>query len=260
MRLTEMVAVVTGAGSGIGACVARVLAKNGVTVALVGRRADRLKQVMTEIRQANGKAVAFPCNVSDPNQVAQLEQQIRATLGVATVLFNGAGVFGEAVPVAHSSPEKWIDTLQINVTGPYLMCRAFMAGMTENGWGRIINVSSAATVLPPGGHSSAYQLSKVALNWFTRQIAAELNGTGVTANAIHPGEVKTEMWAAIKTESETHANPGMRQWANMVEQTGGDAPEKTADLVLKLLGPGSEDVNGQFLWIENGIKKPVEAW
>jgi 3-oxoacyl-[acyl-carrier protein] reductase len=107
-----------------------------------------------------------------------------------------------------------------------------------------------------------YQLSKVSLNFFTRQLAVELKGTGVTANAIHPGEVQTEMWSAIKENAtmRPESAQNMLSWSKWVEETGGDPPEKTADLVLELLTPTADTLNGQFLWIKEGLKKPMPSW
>jgi NAD(P)-dependent dehydrogenase (short-subunit alcohol dehydrogenase family) len=111
--------------------------------------------------------------------------------------------------------------------------------------------------------NSAYATSKVALNQFTRHLAAELAGTGVTANAIHPGEVKTEMWANIRDQAATLGPEadGYRKWVEWVDQTGGDDPQKAADLVRKLTSRDtSADVNGQFLWIDGGLQKPIHGW
>ncbi len=258
----NLAAVVTGAGSGVGQAVALALAREGVRVALVGRTAAKLARVTTRIAETGGVAAAFPCDVSVSGEVAALRDAVLERFGPPLVLFNGAGLHCEAVPIAESTPEQWIETFEVNAIGPYLTCRAFMPDMLRHGWGRILNVSSAASISPPGNIGSVYQLSKVALNHFTRQLAVELEGTGVTANALHPGEVKTEMWAAIKAEAESRTGPGrgMLRWAEWVEATGGDPPEKTADLVLELLTPAGDAVNGQFLWIKDGLQPPRPAW
>ncbi len=149
----------------------------------------------------------------------------------------------------------------LNVIAPYRLCRAFVGGMIDAGWGRIINVSSAAALHTPGPMNSAYGVSKVALNQLTRQLAAEIAGSGVTANAIHPGDVKTEMWADIRDQvAHLPESNGYRQWVKWVEETGGDPPEKAAQLVLRLCGNESAGVNGQFLWIEAGLQKPIASW
>jgi len=256
------VAVVTGAGSGVGEAVARTLAANGERVALLGRTHDKLLPIREAIRTGGGDAELFVCDVSDLGQVTATASAIREQLGVPQILVNNAGLHCELLPIAETTPDSWMQTLQVNVVGPYLMSRALMAGMVEQGWGRIINVSSAASLGEPTNIGSIYQLSKVTLNHFTRQLAVEVTGTGVTANAIHPGEVKTEMWAAIKADAESRTGKGRNAlgWASMVEESGGDPPQKAADLVLRMLGPAFDDVNGQFLWIEDGIKKPMPSW
>jgi NAD(P)-dependent dehydrogenase (short-subunit alcohol dehydrogenase family) len=257
-----LIAAITGAGSGVGEVVARELASHGIRIALVGRTAAKLERVQQIIHEARGAAEVFPCDVADPDAVAALKQVVVARFGDPQILFNGAGLHCEHVPIGETTPHKWIETFQVNTIGSYLTCRAFMGGMIQQGWGRLLNVSSAASLVPPANIAAVYQLSKVALNHFTRQLAKELDGTGVTANVLHPGEVKTEMWAVIKGDASRRTGAGrdMLGWARMVEETGGDPPEKTAELILRLLTPAGDTINGQFLWITDGIKKPLVSW
>jgi NAD(P)-dependent dehydrogenase (short-subunit alcohol dehydrogenase family) len=257
-----LTAVVTGAGSGVGAAVAMALGARGIQLALVGRRQDKLLQVQRAIQQAGGRAETYPCDVSQVDQVAQLGDWVTSHFGGAQILFNSAGIHTELVPIGESTPELWIQTLNVNLIGTYLTCRSLMGTMLQRGWGRIINVTSAAALSPPSGIASAYQLSKVAVNHFTRQLAAEVAGSGVTANVLHPGEVKTEMWAAIKADAGRRSGPGREalHWTGWVEETGGDPPEKSAEVVLWLLSPAGDAVNGQFLWVRDGLQKPRPAW
>ena len=150
----------------------------------------------------------------------------------------------------------------VNSVAPYLTCRALVGAMIERGWGRIVNVTSAAALHEPGPINSAYGTSKAALNQFTRHLAAELKGTGVTANVIHPGDVKTDMWTYIR---EASARLGAVaedyvQWVNWVEETGGDDPGKAADLVATLMSDDAAEINGRFLWIEGGLQSPIPSW
>ena len=121
------------------------------------------------------------------------------------------------------------------------------------------HVTSANSLHPPGILNSAYGTSKAALNQFTRHLAAELEGTGVTANVIHPGDLKTEMWADIKAQVEALgpiADP-YAQWVDWVAETGGDPIEKAAKLVVDIV---ASDVSGQFLWIDDPLQPPIQSW
>ena len=257
-----LVAVVTGAGSGVGEAVAYGLAAHGVRVALVGRTAAKLDRVQQAITENGGDAAAFPCDVANIEQVEALKTAVIERYGPPQVLVNSAGLHCELVPIAETTPEQWIQSFTVNTVGPYLLCRAFMGDMIEHGWGRIFNVSSASSIGQPGNIGAVYQLSKVTLNHFTRQLAAEVDGTGVTTNALHPGEVKTEMWASIKNDASQRSGEGRSAlgWTQWVEETGGDPPEKTADLILEMLAPAGDTVNGQFLWIKDGLQTPRPAW
>ena len=192
------VAVVTGAGRGLGRSIAFALARRGDRVALVSRGESALREAEREIVEAGGDAMAFPANVGDPDAVDALARAVERRLGTATILVNAAGIFGPIATIEDGDPREWLETLATNLVGPYLTCRAFVGPMLAAGWGRIVNVSSAATLHPPGPLNSAYATSKVGLNQLTRQLAAEVAGRGVTANVIHPGDVKTAMWADIR--------------------------------------------------------------
>jgi NAD(P)-dependent dehydrogenase (short-subunit alcohol dehydrogenase family) len=238
------------------------LAQAGAQVVLVARGADQLRATAATIEQNAGDALVLPANIAEPAAVEQLKTQILNHFGPPSILINAAGIFGPVQWIKDSDPAQWIETLQTNTIAPYLTCRAFVGGMIDQGWGRIISLSSAAALHTPGPSNSAYATSKVALNQFTRHLAAELAGTGVTANVIHPGEVKTEMWADIREQAEKlgAAADGYRQWARWVGETGGDPPEKTVDLVLKLVDDAAAAINGQFLWIEDGLQPPIPSW
>jgi NAD(P)-dependent dehydrogenase (short-subunit alcohol dehydrogenase family) len=262
LDLQGKIAVVTGASRGLGQCVARALAGRGAHVALVARTFDALRLAADDIERGGGTAVALAADTSKIEDVDRVATQVRGKLGPPQILVNAAGVFGPIQRVVDSDPRRWIETLAVNTIGPYLTCRAFAPAMIERGWGRIVNFSSAASLHTPGPLNSAYGTSKVALNQFTRHLAAELAGTGVTANVIHPGEVRTEMWATICRESQATgpAGQGFRAWAEHVGQTGGDDPQRAVELVLKLVDERSAGVNGQFLWIEGGMQTPIPSW
>ena len=258
--LTGKVAVVTGASRGVGQRIALRLARHGAAVALVARGEAALHQTQAQITGTRTLVVA--ADLARAESIDRAKDFIEAELGAPSILVNAAGIFGPIALVKDSDPSAWVETLQINAIAPYLTCRAFVGGMIAGGWGRIINVTSAAALHVPGPANSAYATSKVALNQFTRHLAAELEGSGVTANVIHPGDVKTEMWADIR-EKALHlgtAGKPYLQWVSWVEATGGDDPEKAADLVLDLMTEEAANVNGRFLWIKDGLQAPIASW
>jgi NAD(P)-dependent dehydrogenase (short-subunit alcohol dehydrogenase family) len=134
--------------------------------------------------------------------------------------------------------------------------------MMQKGWGRIVNVTSAATLHKPGPINSAYGASKAALNQFTRHLASEMVGSGVTANVIHPGDVKTEMWANIRDGVKDLGPVAQRyrDWASWIEANGGDDPEKASDLIEALMIERAAAINGRFLWIKDGLQSPIPSW
>lgn len=255
-------AVVTGAGRGVGREVACRLASQGVKVALVARTAAQLAETEQLIVDSGGSARAIPADLSTQSGVALVKETVADQIGRIDMLVNAAGVFGPIQMIRDSDPDRWIETITINTIAPYLMCRAFVGEMVDAGFGRIVNVTSAAALHPPGPLNSAYGTSKVALNQFTRHLAAELQDSGVTANVIHPGDVKTDMWAAIRDEADKLGAEaeGYRAWVKWVGETGGDPPGKAADLVLRLVDEESAGVTGRFLWIEEGLQAPIASW
>jgi NAD(P)-dependent dehydrogenase (short-subunit alcohol dehydrogenase family) len=261
-RLKGEIAVVTGASRGVGRRIAVRLANMGASVVLVARSREALEPTRREIEGSGGRALAFPTDLRETHSITALRGAIERDLGVPSILVNAAGVFGPIDLVKDTDPATWIETIQINTIAPYLTCRIFVGGMVKRGWGRIVNVTSAAALHTPGAANSAYGTSKAALNQFTRHLASELTGTGVTANVIHPGDVKTEMWAYIRTEAERLGKVAEAyiQWADWVEETGGDDPEKAADLVADLMGDEAAAVNGRFLWIKDGLQAPLRSW
>ncbi len=242
MNLKGHIAVVTGASRGVGRAIADALESRGVVVAPVARSSAR-----------------FTADVSNPADVARLKTAVEAELGQPTILIHAAGIFGPIALIKDSDPKEWIETLMIDTVGPYLVSRAFLDGMINAGWGRIVSLSSAASLHPPGPLNSAYGTAKVALNQFTRHLAAELKETGVTANVIHPGDVKTAMWSDIRDKTGTIEgdDSSYDRWVEWVEETGGDPPEKAAKLVIDII---ESDINGRFLWIDDPLQTPIPSW
>lgn len=258
--LAGKVAVVTGGGRGVGRAISLALARAGAQVHVIARTAAQVEETVRLIEAAGGQGWATTIDVTRPDQVTNdLKERVHRESGPPQILINAAGIFGPLALVHETDPRHWIETINVNLIASYLTCRVFLADMLVLGWGRVVNVTSAAALHQPGPLNSAYGTSKVALTHFTRHLAAEIVGTGVTANLIHPGEVKTDMWREIKERANALGviGAGYRSWADGVGETGGDPPEKAAELVMSLMGDDAASVNGQFLWIREGQQKPI---
>jgi NAD(P)-dependent dehydrogenase (short-subunit alcohol dehydrogenase family) len=258
----DRVAVVTGAGRGLGRAVAIALAGRGHPVVGVARDAAQLAETADLGSESGGTILTRPADVADTAAVAELGDFVRTQLGPPAILVNAAGMFGPIAFVRDTAPDDWVRTVMVDAIAPFLTINQFVGGMIDAGWGRIVNITSAASLHPPGPLNSAYATAKVALNQLTRHVAAEIEGTGVTANVIHPGDVKTDMWQDIRDRVAVmgpEAEP-YRQWADWVAETGGDPPSKAVDLVLRLTSDEGADINGRFCWIEEPLQAPIASW
>jgi NAD(P)-dependent dehydrogenase (short-subunit alcohol dehydrogenase family) len=245
LKERQEVAVVTGAGRGIGRRVALVLAEEGFRVAANDLEAP--DGTVEEIRAAGAEALALPGDVSDEAAVRAMVETVMGEFGRADVLVNNAGI-STIVPAEETTLADWNRTLAVNLTGPFLLCREFGRGMLEAGSGSIVNVSSVAGLLGVGDRA-AYNASKHGLVGLTRTLAAEWGGRGVRVNAVCPGWVKTEMdeedqGAGGYTDADIEGRVPMARFAN---------PEDVARAVAFLADPEwSGFVNGHTLSVDGG--------
>ena len=184
--LFGQVAIITGAGRGIGAAIARKLAGLGPTAVLVGRTRSHLESTAKAILEAKGKAEVLPCDVSDMNSVGTAAGHVERAFGRLDILVNNAGIGGFSTPLHELPPDVWDGILNTNLRGVYYMIRAFAPMMIRAKAGHIINISSLAgkNALPKG---AAYAASKWGLNGLTYSVAEELRGHNIRASVICPG-------------------------------------------------------------------------
>jgi len=190
--LSGQVAVVTGAGRGIGASIARKLAGLGASTILCGRTQSTLDETAASIRENKGKAEVIPCDVSALHQVEYAAARVDSTFGRLDILVNNAGIGGFNAPLHNLAPEEWDRILNTNLRGVYYCIRNFASLMIRAHSGHIINVSSLAgkNALPNG---AAYAASKWGLNGLTYSVAEELRSYNIRVSVICPGSVDTEL-------------------------------------------------------------------
>jgi NAD(P)-dependent dehydrogenase (short-subunit alcohol dehydrogenase family) len=236
IRLDGKTALITGAGRGLGAGVARTMAAQGAGVMLIARDAAAVQAVTRDIVAAGGKAEAMACDVSDYAAVERAVAATRQKLGGLDILVNNAGVIEPIAALAGSDPKLWARNIEINLIGAYHVVRAAIEGMLQASGGTIVNVSSGAAYRPLEGWS-AYCSGKAGLAMMTRAIALETEGKGIRVFGFSPGTIDTEMQVKIRAS-------GM----NMISQIprGNLAPvEHAVRALMYLCDPAADDLIGQ---------------
>jgi NAD(P)-dependent dehydrogenase (short-subunit alcohol dehydrogenase family) len=194
-ELTGQVAVVTGAGRGIGRAVSLRLAAMGATVVLLARDASLLDEVRRQIESSGGLAEIAACDLLDPEAVATLGEHVRSTYGRCDILVNNAGIGNQGRPLHEMAVEDWDQLMATNLRAPYLMIRALAPLMIEANSGHIVNISSLAGRNPlPNG--AAYSASKWGLNGLSYSVAEELRKYNIRVSVVSPGSVNTHFGGA----------------------------------------------------------------
>ncbi|WP_405590445.1 SDR family NAD(P)-dependent oxidoreductase [Streptomyces sp. NBC_01190] len=240
MLLDGRMAVVTGAGRGIGRAVALGLADLGAVSVLVARSANELEQTIELVRERGGRAVAAPADLGSPDAVAEVVSRAEAALGPIDVLVNNAATVQPLAPSTQVDAAAWEAAFQLNVTVPATLAFALLKGMLSRGWGRVVNVSSGIAANPGSMiGANAYAATKAALEAHTLNLAAELDGSGVTANVYRPGSVDTAMQAWIRDNGKGRIGDTTHQnFLRRHEQGALISPEDSAAVLLRrLTGP-----------------------
>jgi 3-oxoacyl-[acyl-carrier protein] reductase len=243
-QLTNQIAVVTGAGRGIGRAIALKFANEGADVVVVSRTQENSEKVAAEIRALGRKAWAHAVDVADAAAVNAAAEKILAEADKVDILVNNAGVTRDGL-LMRMSDADWDTVLNTNLKGAFLVTKAFSRAMIKARTGRIINISSVIGLIGNAGQCN-YAASKAGLIGFTQSAAKELAGRGITVNAIAPGFIETDMTAELKEEMK----------AALLKQIPlgclGQA-EDIAGAALYLASPAARYVTGQVLTVDGGM-------
>ena len=247
MKLEGKAAIVTGSSRGIGACIARRYGREGAAVAVVGNsRRERAEAVVTEIEAAGGKAAAFMADVGQVADCERLAGEVIDAFGTVDILVNNAGIFTPK-PIEEVTEENWDAQQALNLKGAFFMTKAVVPTMKAKGAGKIINISSIAGC---GGfpHSAAYCASKGGLTNMTKALCLELAADGINVNVLSPGNIVTDMNAALRADAEYDA----RQAELTPAGIGHMDPEQLTGAAVFLASADSDSVHGADLLVDNG--------
>ncbi|MEJ0074481.1 MAG: SDR family NAD(P)-dependent oxidoreductase [Alphaproteobacteria bacterium] len=246
LDLSQRVAVVTGAASGIGAAIANGFAKVGAKVAVVDRDGEAAANVAARLTAAGATAIAFTCDVTRQDAVSAVAGEVTARLGACGVLVNNAGILRSG-PLESVSLERWNEVLAVNLTGYLIAAQAFGPGMIKAGRGSIIHIASiaGANTQPRSG---AYSASKAGVLQLSKQLAVEWGPHGVRSNAILPGLIRTPLSAAFYENKEFEEKRKALVPARRIGE-----PEDVAQAALFLASEHASYVNGAELLVDGGL-------
>jgi len=248
-RLSGKVALITGAGSGIGRVAAELFASEGAAVVVADVAAGAARETVAAITAAGGRAAAVTVDVADEEQVADMVGSAVDTFGALNVLFNNAGIFpGDDGGLLDTPPATWDRVMQVNLKGVWLGCRAAVPAMIDSGGGSIVNVASFVALMGAATAQVAYTASKGGVLAFTRELAVEYARSGIRANSLCPGPIDTPLLVELLADPE-------RRQRRLVHVPMGrlGRPEEIARAALFLASDDSSFMTGSALVVDGGI-------
>lgn len=249
--MSQRTAIVTGAARGIGAEVAARLADDGMAVAVLDLDEGACQKVVDSITDAGGKALAVGADVSDEDAVKAAVDRVADELGAPTVLVNNAGIIRDNL-LFKMGTDDWDAVMSVHLRGAFLMSRAVQAYQTKEKWGRIINLSSTSALGNRGQVN--YSAAKAGMQGFTKTLAIELGKFGVTANAVAPGFIATEMTQATAERVGVSFDDFKAAAAKEVPVQRAGVPADIAHAISFFASEGAGYVSGQVLYVAGGPK------
>ncbi|MEH7746599.1 3-oxoacyl-ACP reductase family protein [Neobacillus drentensis] len=247
INLEKKVALVTGAGTGIGKAIALKLAETGATVAVnYNSSKESAEKVVSTIVEQGGKAKAYQCDVANEEAVKAMYIKIEEELGDVDILINNAGSLVERCVIENMSTELWQTIVDVNQKSVFLCSKYAIPKMKDKKEGRIVNVSSIAARNGGGIGAVMYASSKAAVSTFTKGLAKELVGNGILVNAVSPGVITTPFHDRFTS------NEAREQFKNAIPLSREGQPSEVADAVLYLVSPLSTYIVGENIEVNGG--------
>ena len=247
--MTQKTAIVTGAARGIGAATAVRLASDGMAVAVLDLNEADCAATVKEIENAGGTALAVGADVTKTDQVQAAVDRVAAELGEPTVLVNNAGIIRDNL-LFKMTDEDWDAVIDVHLRGAFLMTRAVQKYMTEQKWGRIVNLSSSSALGNRGQVN--YSAAKAGLQGFTKTLAKELGKFGVTANSVAPGFIVTDMTATTAARIGMSFEDFQKAAATQIPVARVGRPADVANVISFLVSEGAGFVSGQVIYVAGG--------
>jgi 3-oxoacyl-[acyl-carrier protein] reductase len=246
MRLNDRVALITGAGRGIGRAIALAYAREGARLALTARTLSELEETAHQAKALGADAHVVLADVTSESDVQDMLGQTLERFSTVDILVNNAGISGPVGVLQDNDVSQWIRTIQVNLFGTYLCCRAVLPVMLRQGRGRIINLSGTGST-SARRNMSAYCSSKAAVIRLTETLSLELAGTNVSINALGPGSIHTRMWEGMRDAAAIVGDSQLYEQGQRVTSGGGASVERAAELAVFLASDGSGDLNGRLI-------------
>lgn len=252
MHLDGKVALVTGAGSGIGEAAAKLLAAHGARIGALGRSDDELKDVVKEIKQQGGEAVPLVADISDAAAMQAAVAAVEQQWGRLDIVFANAGINGVWAPIEELAPEEWEKTIRINLTGTFLTIKYATPLLKRHGGSVIVTASVNGTRIFSNTGATAYSTSKAGQVAMTKMLALELAPDKVRVNVICPGAIETNIDENTERRDLEKVQIPVEFPESNQPLTGGDPgrSEQVAELVLFLASDASSHITGTEIWID----------